>query len=229
MGATPAAPVAAGVAFWWRSQPSRQPRLRKRLEPDALPQSARVLQAKRDGRRSRLQTALRPDRGQLQASLDHNLPHVEPHATAERPPAAVEHPELTRPERISGATFGDADRAGFEPVCVARPGGRGGCSHENSRDDAQPKQGAHPSRSVRACRKHAFLPPRRPGPDATSRASGRGRRKLKRTASGGECSPAADGLPRRPRSPATRPVPAPALPARSRLPATRPVPAPLPS
>jgi hypothetical protein len=195
LGATPAAPVAAGVAFWWRSQPSRQPRLRKRLEPDALPQSARVLQAKRDGRRSRLQMALRPDRGQLQASLDHDLPHVEPHATAERPPAAVEHPELTCPERISGATFGDADRAGFEPVCVARPGGRGGCSHENSRDDAQPKQGAHPSRSVRACRKHAFLPPRRPGPDATSRASGRGSRKPKRTASGGKCYPPGPGSP----------------------------------
>src|ERR671914_3041729 len=50
------------------------------------------------------------------------------------------------------------------------------------------------------------LPPAHPGAEAGSR---------KRTASGGECSPAADGLPagpapaatRRPGSPATRPVP----------------------
>jgi hypothetical protein len=160
MGATPAAPVAAGVAFCWRSEPSRQPRLGKRLEPDALPQSARVIQAKRDGRRTRLQTTLRPDRGQLQASLDHDLPHVEPHAAAECPPTAVQHSELTRPERISGATLGDADRSGFEPVCVARPGCRGGCHHEKGRNDAQREQGGHPSRSKRACREHASSFPR---------------------------------------------------------------------
>jgi hypothetical protein len=200
MGATPAAPVAAGVAFCRRSKPSRQPRLGKRLEPDALPQSARVIQAKRDGRRTRLRTTLHPDRGQLQASLDHDLSHVEPDAAAECTPAAVQHSELTRPERISGATFGDADRSGFEPVCMARPGCRGGCHHENGRNDAQREQGGHPSRSKRACREHASSFPRGdPGARYLARPGGRGGHG-KRTGSGGKCLPA--GYPPGPGSPA---------------------------
>jgi hypothetical protein len=202
MGATPAAPVAAGVAFCWRSEPSRQPRLGKRLEPDALPQSAWVIQAKRDGRRTRLQTTLHPDRGQLQAALDHDLPHVETHAAAECPPTAVEHAELTCPERISGATFGDADRSGFEPVCMARPGCRGGCHHETGRD-AQREQGGHPSRSKRACREHASSFPRGdPGRRYIAHPGGRGGAR-KRTASAGKCFRRGD--PGRP----TRPVRAP--------------------
>jgi hypothetical protein len=202
MGATPAAPVAAGVAFCWRSEPSRQPRLGKRLEPDALPQSAWEIQAKLAGRRTRLQLTLRPDRGQLQASLDHDLPHVEPDAAAECPPAAVQHPELTCPERISGATFGDADRSGFEPVCMARPGCRGGCQHETGRN-AQREQGGHPSRSKRACREHASSFPRGdPGGRYLARLGWRGATR-KRTASGGKCFRRRDPgpLPARPRLP----------------------------
>jgi hypothetical protein len=169
MGATPAAPVAAGVAFLWRRMPSRQPRLRKCGEPDALPQPAGVGPAKLKRRRSRLPSTLRPDHWALQASLYDDLPHVEAHAPAERAPPAVQHPELPCPERIARVSLGDADHAGLEPVSKAWPRGRGGSHDENGREGAQHQQGGDPSRTKRACREHASSSPAATRLDATSR------------------------------------------------------------
>ena len=145
-------------------QPSRQPRLRKRLEPDALVESAGIRQAEIDRRRTRLRPALRPNRGRPQAPLDDDLPHVEADAAAERLPAAVQHPESPRLEGIPRAALGDTDRAGFQPVGVARRGRRGGPGDETSRGNAQRQHGARSQRTKRAFPEQAgLLPPRRPG------------------------------------------------------------------
>ncbi len=174
MGATPAAPVAAGVAFSWRSSRAGSlgygsaSNLTHWWSPPGY-DKRNSTGVERASDRHSAQTV-----GSLMRRWMTTCRTWNRMQRAERLPLAVQHPELPRPESIAGGALRDTDRAGFQRVGMAWPGRRGGPGREESCGHAQHQQGAHPYRTKRAFPEQPSSSPAATRPDATSRARGRG-------------------------------------------------------